>query len=117
MLNFAVLGLVSALISSPSGAVAQSTPLTADPAACMQQGGVVRKVCLSQSLACVTPYPDAGKVCTDNSQCKGGCIYQSTGKPLPVSGKVKGVCKQTNDPCGCFSEVVKGKVSQGFCRD
>ena len=99
MLNFAVLALVSALISLPSGAVAQSTPLTADPAACMQQGGVVRKVC------------------TDNSQCKGGCIYQSPGKPLPVSGRVKGVCKQTNDPCGCFSEVVKGKVSSGFCRD
>ncbi len=64
-------------------------PTDRRPAACTQQGGVMRKVCLSQSLACVTPYPDAGKVCTDNSQCKGGC----------------------------FSEVVKGKVSSGFCRD
>ena len=108
---------MGALISPSGGAVPRPTPPTADPAACTQQGGVMRKVCLSQSLACVLTYPDAGKACTDNSQCKGGCIYQSTGKPLPASGKVVGVCKQTNDPCGCFSEVVKGKVSPGFCLD
>ena len=117
MMTLATLALVGALIKPPSGVVLRPTAPTADPAACTKQGGVIRKVCLSQSLACVVPYRDAGKACTDNAQCKGGCIYQSTGKPLPAGGKVVGTCKRTNDPCGCFAEVVKGKVTPGFCRD
>jgi hypothetical protein len=29
----------------------------------------------------------------------------------------QGACQQTSDPCGCFSEIIKGKVQPGLCVD
>lgn len=74
--------------------------------ACEQAGSEWRAVGMKQSMRCITKYPDAGKSCTDSSQCKGGCMdvtpYNHKGAPI-------GKCKVDNDKFGCFSYLVKGE--------
>lgn len=77
---------------------------------CVAQGGVWQRVCMSQSLACLSPYPDANKECFDNSDCQGGCL--DVGNQADTSGRVSGKCKATNNPCGCFTSINKGQRSK-----
>ena len=79
---------------------------------CAEKGGTWQRICITQTLTCVLPYPDAGKPCNDSSECKGGCLASTSITKLAV-----GECKGTNDPCGCFSWVEKGRVVQGPCFD
>ena len=84
--------------------------------ACRAKGGTIRKVCRLQQPACVVPYSDGGKRCTDNSQCKGKCIADMDHAPAPDE-TVVGRCLRDDDPCGCRVEVVAGKVAGGGCYD
>jgi hypothetical protein len=86
-----------------------------DPAACGAAGGTIRPVCRLQRPMCVIPYADAGKACTSNSQCAGGCIYD--GAPIAANGATTGQCRQNNDPCGCVEHVDGGKKVGGLCVD
>ena len=89
---------------------------TTGKAACRAKGGTIRKVCRLQQPACVVPYSDGGKRCTDNSQCKGKCILDIDHAPAPDE-IVVGRCLRDDDPCGCRVEVVAGKVAGGGCYD
>jgi hypothetical protein len=84
-------------------------------------GGEVRPVCRLQKDMCVTPYPDAGKACSDSSECAGDCLLDLTVRCetvgncstqiLPESGtRASGKCEVDNDPCGSRFEVVNGVV-------
>jgi hypothetical protein len=85
---------------------------------CQAKGGTIRNVCRRQLPACVVPYPDGGKRCTDNAQCKGKCLVDTgTDGSSEPGGSVEGKCQQDNDPCGCKIEVVNGKVAGGACVD
>jgi hypothetical protein len=86
-----------------------------DPKVCAAKGGTVRPVCISRAPMCVIPYSDAGKRCTDKSQCKGRCLTD-TG-PRPGKKKVEGRCEANNDPCGCFQTVEKGRLGSALCVD
>lgn len=87
-----------------------------DAEACRAGGGTIRPVCKRQVPACVTPYKDAGRRCTDNSQCDGRCILDIDHEPAPDE-KVSGRCEQDDDPCGCKIEVMDGRVGGGACVD
>jgi hypothetical protein len=83
---------------------------------CLAKGGKIRAVCRSARLKCVVAYPDAGKACTDNSQCASNkCVADPAVGPIgaPVAGK----CKVTNDPCGCTTMVKDGKRGPTLCVD
>ena len=84
--------------------------------ACTARGGSMHRVCLMGNMACVISYPDAGKTCTDKDECTGQCRFAG-GTPPPPSATARGVCQQTSDPCGCFSQIIRGKVQPALCVD
>ena len=116
-----VVALLMLLIGSCAPAVGQSpgSPTateTDESRACIARGGTMRRVCLMGTLACVEPYPDAGKPCRDKSDCRGQCRY--TAGPLPpVGAQVVGTCQASSDPCGCFATVMNGKLQPMLCVD
>lgn len=117
----AILGLVAAcapVVSQPEPqpipvAVNKIVPAT-DPAACSTQGGNWQPICMLQKPACVLTFKDAGKACTDSSQCQGSCIVDGT---APPDQPAVGVCKATSDPCGCMQFVENGKAGYPLCAD
>jgi hypothetical protein len=86
---------------------------------CAARGGIVKRVCITQSEFCVVPFKDAGKPCEDSSQCSGRCEVapEFWNRSLKVGNAVKGVCQTNNDPCGCQSRVTQGKVEEIRCVD
>lgn len=108
--------LASPEFSSHCRAEADAAPVSADATACAAKGGAIRPVCRRQIPRCVTPFADAGKSCTDNSQCRGKCLVdgERAGEP---QGSVTGRCQSDDDPCGCKIEVVNGKQAGGRCVD
>lgn len=100
-------------------AAAATTPAETgalDSAACQARGGQVRPVCRRQLPRCVIRYADAGKQCTDKSQCQGMCLVDG-GRPLETGEVAQGRCQEDDDPCGCKIEVKNGKVAGGRCVD
>ena len=85
--------------------------------ACNTKGGVWKRVGLGQFYACVIAMPDAGKSCTDSSQCEGRCLTGAGGMPDEGNKQVTGSCQATNQPFGCFSEVENGVAGPGLCID
>jgi hypothetical protein len=85
-----------------------------DPQACAARGGTMQRICLRGALACVEKYKDAGKACTDKSQCLGQCRYVGSAAP---GASVVGECQRTTDPCGCFATVGNGKRQAALCVD
>jgi hypothetical protein len=90
------------------------TATEADPQACVARGGTMQRICLQGKLACVETYKDAGKPCTDKSQCFGQCRYAGRAAP---GVSVVGECQRTSDPCGCFATVAGGKHQGMLCID
>ena len=87
---------------------------------CLASGGKLAIMGLSGNEGCVRPTPDAGKSCTDGTQCKAGCFLdeRQPGFKQPAAGsKVAGVCAPTDFPFGCRTAVVKGTVGIGLCID
>lgn len=59
---------------------------------------------------CQVPASDAGKACTDGSQCSlGSCLSQN--------GKLIGVCQTYPGQFGCFQYLNTGTLSGTFCVD
>lgn len=87
-----------------------------DPAVCKTQGGALQNVCRMGRLLCVIPFKDAGKTCTDKSQCRGECLY--AGGDAKSGEAVTGTCQKDNDPCGCKQPILGGKLTNyGRCFD
>ncbi len=86
-----------------------------DIEACRQKGGEIQDVCMAQMPACVAPYPDAGTPCRDSSECGGQCRYE--GEEGDNGAEVQGECQENDDPCGCFAEVVDGRLTPALCVD
>jgi hypothetical protein len=82
---------------------------------CVAKGGKIRPVCRAGRLMCVFAYPDAGKACSNNSDCASNkCVAT---EPGPIGAPAEGKCKVTNDPCGCTTTVKNGKRSATLCVD
>jgi hypothetical protein len=85
---------------------------------CIAEGGHVQGVCMLGFPACVKPFPDAGKQCTDSSECEGMCWVQENTIRRERGEPVIGVCQDTTDTCGCWEEVKDGRLSgNGGCFD
>lgn len=67
---------------------------------CEASGGRWERVCMMGVLACVKPYADAGKACTDGKQCAGQRCLAPQGVPVfPGQGPMQGQCIANNNPC------------------
>lgn len=89
----------------------------ADAASCAAAGGAWKGVGMMNVEACVMPYPDAGKVCSDSSECTGDCWADGAVTPEQAGTRATGYCQPTNMPFGCRSQILKGVVQPGLCVD
>jgi hypothetical protein len=73
---------------------------------------------LAGERMCVTPYPDAGKACTDKSDCAGRCIADYGSVKGRTSGSpAVGKCQADDALFGCYAEVVQGRLGARLCVD
>ena len=91
--------------------------LTADPAACTKAGGEVQPVCRMGNPMCVIAFADAGKGCTDGSQCGSGRCYAKGGASAAGGDAATGQCAPTNNPCGCNQRIEDGVALPTLCVD
>ena len=109
-------GATTPAVETP-GAVAPEQIIATDEASCKTQGGDWRPVCRMQQPACITTFQDAGKACTDGSQCAGDCVA-GTDAPFAEGGAAAtGICAANNDPCGCKQKIEDGKATAAICVD
>ena len=87
---------------------------------CFAANGSVAIMGLSGHEGCVHRMPDAGKSCTDGSQCKAGCYLDQSRPgfryPRPKA-KVTGVCAATDFGFGCRTAVKDARAMPGLCTD
>ena len=107
---------VAALLLSACAPTAEPAAPSAEnlASACAAKGGSIQPVGKAQIPTCVVPYADAGKACTDKSQCEGACILEGNLEP---ASDVTGQCQETNRQFGCYAKVVNGKSTGAICVD
>lgn len=99
-----------------------------DASSCAKASGEWQRDCRKQSYSCVTLYKDAGKSCTDSSQCEGGCAIELVMKcdsagncvepEVPEPGApVTGVCKRVPRTCGSVVYVKDGRAQSVTLHD
>ena len=110
------------LIAAAATALAACAPAAAPedtaalgPAACAAQGGEIRRVGRLQAERCVILYADAGRPCTDGSQCQGDCRLE--GSPETAATPAAGICQADSSPFGCHTTVVDGRPGPTLCVD
>ena len=108
------LALLALALALAAPSLPQQQAMTeAEKAECTAKGGLVERGGKAQIEACRTRFADAGKACTDNGQCQGGCNANliKPGDPHPV-----GQCNTYSGRFGCQSYLAKGVV-QEICID
>jgi len=88
-----------------------------DKQACAAKGGRVEQGGLLGYWNCVIPFTDAGKVCSDKSDCEGGCYASDNTERDAPAGKAMGKCQATNSPFGCRAEIRSGTLQPFMCVD
>jgi hypothetical protein len=97
------------------------SPTTAtNQVACFQEGRRWEQACGLRAYRCVTHHPDAGKACTDGSQCEGRCLAEIATRctadgcieaTIPeIDQPFVGRCEEDDTRCGSFIEIRKGRA-------
>lgn len=83
---------------------------------CTAKGGKFSKEGRLQMYRCVMQFSDAGKSCSDSSECQGSCL--SSDKSIEAgTPNLVGTCAATDSPFGC-RQIIEGGVSKGtLCID
>ncbi len=114
--------LLAACSNTPTTQPAQAAGVTpaptpsasTDAVACAAKGGQLHPVGRMQIPHCIVPYADAGKTCSDNSDCSGDCLATSI---VPTGTATSGTCQRDSDRFGCRQEVVGGMGQAALCID
>lgn len=102
--------------SEPAGNQSYARDMSAaDKAACTSGGGTVQRRGMLGMEMCVHPYADAGKQCSDSSQCQGKCV--GSAGSTSTSSAVTGQCQADDRLFGCYSEIKGGKAAYAICVD
>lgn len=100
----------------PAAEAPEPPQMTVSSSACTARGGEMQQVGRMQSWQCVVKYADAGKRCTDASQCEGQC--EIAGNSGIVAGTAAtGVCQADSNRFGCRTTVENGKAGNTLCID
>lgn len=95
---------------------AQGTVALADAQACAAAGGRWEAIGRLQHWTCLRDYPDAGKACSDGSQCTGQCL--AAGTDAPVGQPLGGTCQRdASQRFGCRQPVEQGVAGNVLCVD
>jgi len=89
------------------------TDANAAISACVQSGGEMRQVGRAQTWQCILQYSDAGKLCTDASQCQGDCLAAKRDDAAPTQG----VCAADSSRFGCRTTLSNGVANPTLCID
>jgi hypothetical protein len=103
-------------ISSEAPVIPNYTMSQAERDACTAANGFVDRRGRIQAEVCVTPYADAGKVCTDGDQCEGRCIAEGQAG-TPPGETTEGICQRDDYLFGCYGIVEDGVIEAGLCVD
>ncbi|WP_454797367.1 hypothetical protein [Novosphingobium lindaniclasticum] len=87
----------------------------ADRTACEGSGGSVQRRGRLGMEQCVHAFADAGKQCTDSSQCQGKCIGSAGAASADASAS--GTCQADDRLFGCHAEIKGGKAVNAICID
>lgn len=114
MLATAALGLAACAAPAQEHAAPAPGVESAD-ASCVARGGQMERVGRAQTLQCVITYADAGKSCTDGSQCQAGRCHG----PMEAASRenVTGQCQPTNMAFGCYTTITNGRMGAAICVD
>ena len=82
---------------------------------CKEKGGYIKKVCMRGVSFCIEDHLDAGKQCSDSTECAGDCRIEK--KFVKANSESSGFCSINNDPCGCFQSIEKGIAQPILCID
>ena len=84
--------------------------------ACTVQGGKFAQQGKLGCYQCVVTYADAGKACTDGSDCQGNC--ESRGEYADVgTANQTGQCSADSSPFGCHQVINNGVAESAICID
>ena len=87
-------------------------------AQCAAKGGTVERRGILNLEMCVLPYSDAGKVCTDGSQCEGFCLASSNTETGETgTADAEGMCQADDQLFGCVARIEDGIVQPTLCID
>ena len=108
--------LLTALFScAPAPRLADATSPQA-LATCAARGGTVALLYRAPGPYCLTPFSDAGRYCSDSTQCEGRCLAAGD-RPVARPGRtVSGQCEfyhPTGFEHGCGPEVRGGRIAPG----
>lgn len=93
---------------------------------CEKAGGEWRAWCTPATESCIMSWPDAGKACTDSSDCASKtCMVDTTlvcdenkqciEPVIPLTGTMAtGICKGMDVSCGSYIEIKKGIVQEPY---
>lgn len=84
-----------------------------DRKSCSAVGGEIRQTGFI-NFSCVYPAPDAGKHCTDGSQCTGKCLAPEETAP---NVRAEGKCSDRENRGGCANFVINGVATGMLCVD
>ena len=100
----------------PTAEAPEPPTMSVSASACTARGGQMQQVGRMQSWQCVVKYADAGKRCTDASQCEGQCeIAGNSG--IAAGTAATGVCQADSNRFGCRTTVENGKAGNTLCID
>ncbi|MBD3363572.1 DUF333 domain-containing protein [Candidatus Dojkabacteria bacterium] len=78
---------------------------------CIATGGRWVQAGLLGTWMCEYLAADAGAPCTDSTQCENLCVVDIT------KNELAGICRGTNLPFGCYSEMIDGESQPMICVD
>jgi hypothetical protein len=81
---------------------------------CEAVDGIWKGVPEAEYALCVRKATDAGRPCSDGSQCIVGCVMSGS---VEVGVKTRGICRGNDSGYGCFQEVRRGIAQDVICND
>ena len=92
----------------------------AQKACALRHGSIEHGGCMvAGGWECIIKYADAGRPCTDKSQCEGRCWVRVDGAGhAPKEGEAdSGVCEDDSRGCGCYALIMNGRAQPWVCDD
>lgn len=110
------LALAACSSTPPQTPAADVAAAEADAAAtCSAQGGTLKPIGRLQRMTCVVTYADAGKTCSDKSDCSGRCLASGE---VVAGSPASGTCQRdATQNFGCMQWIEGGVARPTICID